>query len=92
MGILFVFTVLCCAGHLLASRWGMPGDSIWFAITGGGFFAVTAAAHQVSGRTAPAEAGPLGEVGSLLVSMAIRLAGTFVILGLLLWLSPLERV
>ncbi len=86
-----VITVAFSILHLAASRFGMLFDSLWFAITGAVFLAVTVAAHRAATWGDATEAEPYGAVGSLFISMAIRLSGTFAILGLLLWFSPLER-
>lgn len=86
-----VIVALASSAHLAAASLGAPGSSLWFAIAGVGFLGVTAAAHLPLARPASDAANPLGDVGALLVSMAIRLAGTFLILGLLLLVSPLGR-
>ena len=86
-----VIVVLASGVHAVAGSCGAPGDSLWFALAGVGFLAVTAAAHLPLARPADHAAAPLAGVTALLLSMAIRLAGTFVILGLLLLVSPLER-
>ena len=80
-----------CLVHLLVSRYMLGADALWFTLCGAAFLAVTIASHLVLARSAAVDSGALGPLGPLLVSMAIRLAGTFAILGLLLWLSPLER-
>lgn len=83
--------VLASSSHAVAGSFGLPGDSLWFALAGIGFLAVTAAAHLPLSRRADQGADPMGGVTALLLSMAIRLAGTFLILGLLLLVSPLGR-
>lgn len=86
-----VVVVVASSVHTVAGRWGVPGDSLWFALSGVAFLAVTVAAHFPVARPADQTAGPLGAVTALLLSMAIRLAGTFLILGGLLLVSPLAR-
>lgn len=58
----------------------------WFALTGVAFLGVTAAAHAVLCRSQGSEF-----VIGILGSMAIRLAGTLSILGMLLFFSPVGR-
>ena len=58
----------------------------WFALTGLAFLAVTAAAHAVLCRSRGSDF-----VVGILGSMVIRLAGTFAILGGLLFFSPMSR-
>jgi|GEM_PF-2525192 len=86
-----VIVVLASGVHAVAGSFGVPGNSLWFALAGIGFLAVTVAAHLPLVRRAGHAADPMGGVTALLLSMAIRLAGTFVILGLLLLVSPLAR-
>jgi hypothetical protein len=78
--------VVATVGHWLMTWLGTPGDTAWFAATGFGFVAVTAISHCVVSK--PSSDAPLAP---LMVSMAIRLAGTFLILGMILKLSPLSR-
>lgn len=77
---------LACGGHLLVAQWWLPVQTSWFVATGFGFLLVTAGAHRVLSRGIGGD--PLV---SLLVSMSIRLVGTFAILGGLWVFSPLER-
>jgi formate-dependent nitrite reductase membrane component NrfD len=83
--------VVASGAHAAAASYGVPGNSLWFVIAGIGFLAVTAAAHLPLSRSKDDAADPMSGVNGLLLSMAIRLAGTFLILGLLLLVSPLER-
>lgn len=80
---IFVFATL---GHWLLVRIGTPGDTAWFAATGIGFVVITAISHVAVSK--PSTDAPLVP---LMVSMAIRLVGTFLILGMILKLSPLSR-
>jgi len=86
MAMTMLIFVVACALHLLAVRWVTPADTAWFAITGVAFLIVTAGSHAVACR--PSATAPLVP---LMISMAIRLAGTFLILGIILNLSPLSR-
>jgi hypothetical protein len=79
--------VVACALHLAVVRFVTSADTAWFAITGIAFLVVTAGSHVVACR--PSAAAPLVP---LMISMAIRLAGTFLILGIVLNLSPLSRL
>lgn len=74
------------AVHGLAAERLGGADTVWFAATGLMFVIVTAVAHRLTVR------GQGGDpVVAILGSMAIRVAGTFAILGALLIFSPLER-
>jgi len=78
--------VLACGVHAFAVRSGVAADTAGFAVSGLFFLLITAASHVVLSRESTA--GPLV---SLMISMAIRLLGTFLVLGGLLALSPLSR-
>jgi len=80
-----IFVFASCL-HLLAVRVFTFADTAWFAITGIAFLLVTAGSHLIACRPSPT--APLVP---LMISMAIRLAGTFLILGIILNLSPLSR-
>jgi hypothetical protein len=86
-----IVTVIASGAHLLASWAGAPLDSLWFTVAGFVFLAVTVSSHAVLSRGETAGSASAGEIGSLLISMAIRLSGTFLILGSLLAISPLSR-
>jgi len=72
--------------HATAVRGGVAADSTWFAATGLFFLLITAASHLILSRESTS-----GALVSLMISMAIRLLGTFLVLGGLLILSPLSR-
>lgn len=81
--LLYLFGVL--AHRLLAP--GLVGwDTGWFAAVGFFFLLITAASHAVLCRSSAAD-----PVVAILGSMGIRLAGTFAILGGLIFFSPLGR-
>jgi len=82
---LAIFAIGLAIHGAIASR--VEGlNPVWFALTGLGFLAITAAAHAVLCRSHGSDF-----VVGILGSMAIRLAGTFAILGGLLYFSPLSR-
>lgn len=86
MAVPMLLFVIACGLHSLVVRLVVPVDTAWFAITGVAFLVVTALSHTVACRSSVA--APLVP---LMISMAIRLAGTFMILGVILNLSPLSR-
>jgi len=86
MAISMLFFVVACGTHSLAVRGGVVADTAWFAIVGVAFLVVTAVSHGV--LTRQSDASP---VVPMMISMAIRLLGTFLILGIILTLSPLSR-
>lgn len=78
--------VVACGVHAFAVRSGVVADTAWFAIVGAAFLAITVVSHGVLCQQSAA--APLVP---LMISMAIRLTGTFLILGIILKLSPLGR-
>lgn len=80
-----LFTASLLAHHLTVLG-GVAADSAWFAAVGLGFLVVTLLSHISACQRW--EGSPLAP---LMISMAIRLAGTFLILVLILKLSPLSR-
>lgn len=86
MAVAMLIFIVACGLHALTVRWVTPADTAWFAITGVAFLIVTAVSHAFACR--PSANAPLVP---LMISMAIRLAGTFLILGIILNLSPLSR-
>jgi len=75
-------------------------DFFVFATVGGAFFAITLVAHFclgriAAGRSAGAVPAVANSTGVLLIPVAIRFAGTFLVLGVLLagrWISKNESV
>ncbi len=86
LGVAAVWFAIACAGHAVLVRSGVAADTAWFSLAGAAFLLVTAISHCVLCRQHTAS--PLVP---LLLSMTIRLAGTFLILGTLLAFSPLSR-
>lgn len=82
---LLFFAVGVLAHRLVAPYWIGWGTG-WFAAVGGFFLLITAASHAVLCRSSAAD-----PVVAILGSMGIRLAGTFAILGGLIFFSPLGR-
>ena len=78
--------IVCCGVHWLAADRLVGADTLLFALTGIWLVAVTAVAHALLQR-----GGRVEPIVGILGSMAIRVAGTFAILGGLLLFSPLER-
>lgn len=85
-GVPLIIFVTSLAIHAAAASRVDGLDSSWFALTGIAFLVITAASHAVLCRSRGSDL-----VVGILGSMAIRLAGTFAILGLLLFFSPLGR-
>ncbi|TVQ00513.1 MAG: hypothetical protein EA381_07355 [Planctomycetaceae bacterium] len=78
--------IVCCGVHWLAADRLVAADTLSFALTGIWLVAVTAVAHALLHR-----GGQVEPIVGILGSMAIRVAGTFAILGGLLLFSSLER-
>jgi len=87
MAVSMLIFVVACALHLIAAKVVTSADTAWFAITGAVLLVVTAGSHAVACK--PSANAPLVP---MMISMAIRLAGTFLILGIILNLSPLNRL
>jgi len=86
MAVSMLLFVVGCGLHAFAVSTGVVADTAWFAVTGVAFLIITAISHVVlCQQTGAAPLGPL------MISMAIRLTGTFLILGIVLTLSPLSR-
>ncbi len=81
--LLYLFGVLT---HRLLAPGLVGWDTGWFAAVGFFFLLITAASHAVLCRSSAAD-----PVVAILGSMGIRLAGTFAILGGLIFFSPLGR-
>jgi len=86
MTVSMLFFVVACGVHALAVRAGVVADTVWFATVGAAFLVVTAASHGVLCKQSAAPS-----LVPLMISMAIRLGGTFLMLGIILTLSPLSR-
>lgn len=83
--------VIACGLHAVAVSRGVVADTTWFTLSGIALLAVTVVSHLALARPPAPGAAPLASLTAVMLSMAIRLSGTFAVLGILLLLAPLGR-